>query len=207
MAKKGFAFPTKFGFSGSTGKVQQVRGHTRRVPKKAIGGVMTPNLVRGAALSQARAPMRPLTPPPNPGRVIAPPPGKVPGRVLGAAPAGPPMRNTGYRGPLDRAYADGGFVKTKKPISDVTIGDQGNSVTKRGNPPISEFDVDHGGRSPLRPGYKKGGKAKRRYAEGGGVSAVKAREIAHDVVGMHVAKPAPKGHKGFERMPMFGKHK
>lgn len=32
------------------------------------------------------------------------------------------------------------------------------------------------------------------------VTAAEARRIAHDVVGMHVNHPAPKGHKGLEKV-------
>ena len=37
-----------------------------------------------------------------------------------------------------------------------TIGDQGNSAELR-TKPITEFDKDHGGRGPLRPGFAAGG--------------------------------------------------
>jgi hypothetical protein len=39
-----------------------------------------------------------------------------------------------------------------------------------------------------------------RYASGGGVSAAEAKRIAESVVGTHVRYPAPKGHKGFEKI-------
>lgn len=32
------------------------------------------------------------------------------------------------------------------------------------------------------------------------ITAADARRIAHDVVGMHVGHPAPKGHKGLEKL-------
>jgi hypothetical protein len=102
-----------------------------------------------------------------------------------------PMR----RGAL--ALAEGGFVKEvgdSYKLKTEEIGDQGNSVVKRGNPPFSQFDAEHGGREPLRPGYKKGGS----------ISKV-ARKIAKSEVAAHVARPAPKGHKGFSKAPMFGK--
>lgn len=38
-----------------------------------------------------------------------------------------------------------------------TVGDQGNSATQRGNPPITTLDEQHGGKTPLRPGFAKGG--------------------------------------------------
>jgi hypothetical protein len=89
-------------------------------------------------------------------------------------------------------YASGGHVQQPAMKTDV-IGDQGNSVVKRGKPFITEADVDYGGSGPLRTGYKKGGKIK-------GAAA-----IAKKVVAKHVAAPAPKGHKGFNKLPMFGK--
>jgi hypothetical protein len=40
----------------------------------------------------------------------------------------------------------------------------------------------------------------RKHRADGGVTADKAREIAHEVVGMHVNRPAPEGHKGLEKV-------
>lgn len=34
MIKKGHSYPSKFGFTGSTGKVQQVGGYTRKAPTR-----------------------------------------------------------------------------------------------------------------------------------------------------------------------------
>lgn len=42
-------------------------------------------------------------------------------------------------------------------------------------------------------------------AVGGSVSAAKAREIAHEVLGEHVKFPAPMGHKGLGKMIQKGK--
>lgn len=77
-------------------------------------------------------------------------------------------------------------------------------------------DYAEGGRvpgvsNPMSPkeamGHKLGGKAKRRmgYAQGGAVSADKAKKIAQGVVKDHVQYPAPKGHKGFSRKAVIGK--
>lgn len=63
-------------------------------------------------------------------------------------------------------------------------------------------------RMPVRPMMmrSKGGKTQRMgYANGGGVTAAEAKRIAERTVGEHVRYPAPKGHKGFERLPMFGR--
>jgi hypothetical protein len=78
--KQGFSFPSKAGFSGSTGRTEEIRSYTRHVPK--------------------------------------------------------------------RKFADGGVVK---------VPDPGSSVEQR-TKPVTEFDAQHGGKGPLRPGYKEGGK-------------------------------------------------
>lgn len=82
-----FSFSSKAGFSGSTGKTQQVKSYTRTVPK--------------------------------------------------------------------RKFADGGVVREASP---------GSSVVRRDRP-VTEFDAQHGGKSPLRTGYAEGGKIKK--ARGG----------------------------------------
>jgi hypothetical protein len=172
-----------------------------------------------------------------------------------------------------------------------TIGDQGNSVVKRGKPFITEADVEYGGSGPLRTGYAKGGKipgmgklvkkANKRFGKDmakfikrsrdvdfkgagdqgealekviernpGAVGGTRVKPVAEDLkkfsrgdeegsyfggdsdatveralkerlkvkkagggavqaakreVAKHVAAPAPKGHKGFNKLPMFGK--
>lgn len=63
--------------------------------------------------------------------------------------------------------------------------------------PTNALDAVSGGKTPLRPGFSKGGKSKRMgYAKGGAVSAGEAKRIAEKTVGEHVRYPAPKGHKG-----------
>lgn len=131
MAKSGHHFPASHGFKGSTGKTQSVKGYTRSIPvKKALGGPVA----RPVGMSGPKSiPMPPVR-----------------------ARQAPIMRNPRpvMRGAAS-AYADGGFVmKTDK------IGDQGNAVVKRGNPPNTESDKEYGGTGPLRTGYAKGGKAK-----------------------------------------------
>lgn len=39
--------------------------------------------------------------------------------------------------------------------------------------PSNELDAESGGKTPLRPGYSRGGKAKKKYAEGGKVGALR----------------------------------
>lgn len=186
MAKSGHHFPAAAGFKGSTGRVQSVSGYTRAVPKKATGG-MVRNIVgrSGPKMIPQVQPKVPMTPRSSP---------KTPPQQIRQAPVMRVPRPI-KRGTIS-AYANGGFVK----MGDGTmktdkIGDQGNSVVKRGNPPITEFDADHGGRGPLRTGYK----------TGGAVSKGEATKIAASAINKHVRAPAPKGHKGFNKVPMFGK--
>jgi hypothetical protein len=144
MAKSGHHFPSRHGFSSSSGGVQQVRAHTRAAPKKFSKGGMAAPPMRGLPVAMAGRPSLPspkgaplprssVKPSPLPPRMGIPTP---PGRT--------------------RAYAGGGYVIE-------TIGDQGNSVTRRGNPPITESDRTHGGRGPLLPGLKRGGSASKGF--------------------------------------------
>lgn len=94
--RSGFKFPESAGFTSSSGKVQQVRGYTRAVVKKATGG-----------------------------------------QVKG-------MKQ------------EAGGISSYNTSKAKTIGDQGNSAELR-TKPITEFDKDHGGRGPLRPGFAMGG--------------------------------------------------
>lgn len=172
MAKSGHHFPSSHGFKGSTGKVQNVRGYTRAVPKARGGPIVRPVGMSSPKPAPFVGQARPMSAP------KAPPPRVAPVR-----------RPLPIKGGTLRAYAEGGFVMSKS-----TIGDQGNSAQKRGNPPITEFDADHGGRGPLAPGYKRGGLTKG-----------DAKKIAKTEVAAHVSRPAPKGHKGFNKTPLFGK--
>lgn len=61
-------------------------------------------------------------------------------------------------------FASGGMV-----TAPMASGD--SSVTKRAKP-VTSFDSEHGGKSPLRPGFNKGGKAC--YADGGKVATTGA---------------------------------
>lgn len=97
--KSGHSFGSKAGFSGSTGRRQEVRTYSRHTPKR-------------------------------------------------------------------HKFAEGGVVKVADPSSSVVRRDK----------PVTDFDAEHGGKSPLRPGYAKGGMAKKKscYAEGGRVGTVGA---------------------------------
>jgi hypothetical protein len=60
-----------------------------------------------------------------------------------------------------KAFADGGFVRQDNPrMKEDSIGDQGNSMARRAKS-YCNVDQESGGKSPLRPGYKKGGMAKK----------------------------------------------
>ncbi len=47
MIKKGHSYPTKFGFTGSSGKVQQVGGYTRKLPSRPKAPPVTQPPVAG----------------------------------------------------------------------------------------------------------------------------------------------------------------
>jgi hypothetical protein len=42
MIKKGHSYPSKFGFTGSSGKVQQVGGYTRKAPTRSRAPQVAP---------------------------------------------------------------------------------------------------------------------------------------------------------------------
>lgn len=175
MSKSGHSFPAAAGFQGSTGKQVSVKGYTRKLAKqdrgdiggvkKAMGGpVARPVGMSGPKMIPPAAAQSPVLTRPTAGMGI--------GARVQAAPI---MRNP--RPPMTgrMAYADGGYVKEGQgTMKTDSIGDQGNAVTKRGNPPVTEADEAYGGTGPLRTGYAKGGKT-------------------------------AKGHKGFNKAPLFGK--
>lgn len=183
MAKNGHHFPASAGFKGSTGRVQNVSGYTRAVPK-ARGGVVARPVPTSGPKMIPNAPVKPpVTPRSSP---------KTPPSQIRQAPV---MRVQPVRRGTIAAYANGGFVKMGDgTMKKETIGDQGNSAVKRGNPPFNETDKKYGGTGPLQSGYKKGG----------AVTKGDAKKIAASAVAKHVARPAPKGHKGFSKTPMFG---
>lgn len=60
-----------------------------------------------------------------------------------------------------KAFADGGFVRQDTPRMKVdSVGDQGSGMVRRAKS-YCNVDQESGGKSPLRPGYKKGGMAKK----------------------------------------------
>lgn len=170
--RSGFRFPSSAGFSGSTGKTQNI-SYTRRTPhrkKFAEGG-------------QAKVPCRPPDKPvggllENLRKTLVPP--KTPDRT--STIDSQVDRMSRRRGGKIMRKADGGRVR------DSAL--QGPNIS-------SALDQEAGPRSPLRPGYTRGGYAAK-YAKGGRIPESKMRKIAHSVVGEHVARPAPKGHKGLK---------
>lgn len=82
-----------------------------------------------------------------------------------------------------KGFATGGFVREDNPrMKEESIGDQGSALIRRKRS-SNNLDQESGGKSPIRPGYKKGGKAHgalgmafgkkkpMRKADGGPVSA------------------------------------
>jgi hypothetical protein len=67
-----------------------------------------------------------------------------------------------------KGFANGGFVRQDNPRMKVdSIGDQGSALVRRARS-SNALDQESGGKSPLRPGYKKGGRMKK--ADGGSIS-------------------------------------
>jgi hypothetical protein len=76
-----------------------------------------------------------------------------------------------------KAFADGGFVRQDNPrMKSESVGDSGSALQRRSRP-TTQLDAESGGRSPLRPGFKRGGKLKKmRKADGGYVDAQRELE-------------------------------
>jgi hypothetical protein len=73
-----------------------------------------------------------------------------------------------------KGYASGGFVKEGYQPKVEKVGDSGHATTLRSQP-STNLDQETGGKTPLRPGYKKGGKAKK--AMGGALGAALASAV------------------------------
>lgn len=129
-----FSFSSKAGFTGSTGKQQEVRGYVRSIPKKK--------------------------------------------------------------------FSHGGPVTTPMASGD-------SSVIKR-TKPVTSFDAEHGGKSPLRPGFNKGGEAC--MASGGRTMGMRPRNAGpvKPPPAPTLSAPAPSPMKtnqrfgNFSRRPLFG---
>lgn len=90
----------------------------------------------------------------------------------------------------------------------------GNAATLR-NEPANQMDAETGGKSPLRPGFSKGGRMKKalggpvRAAKGGALAAVgkTVKSAAEKKVAAAKPKGAParKGFGSFNRTPLIGR--
>jgi len=178
---KDFEFPASAGFHSSGSDRVGVRPHTRTAPQRfAKGGI-----VRGA--TQTRPHLSAYERASLDAEKYGRPTPKAPPAPKVEAPKQTPrisvtdaLRGKGRRqreqdlglangGPI-KCYADGGLVKRAK------------SVTQQ--------DVESGGKSPLRPGFAKGGRAK--FAKGGDIAQDKA--MISKAISKHVASPKPRGH-------------
>lgn len=182
-----FAFPSKAGFGPSSGRVKSISGYTRRAGKRpkrlAVGGLAEDGIVEAPGFSDFAEG------------------GKVKGvsdpmsakEAMGHKLGGKAKRRMGY--------AKGG----------VAVDAMKNAMRKKLGAQFTEAEYQQmmkkSGKAPtnrVRP-VKAGPRNTVRFAEGGKVSAAKAKQIAQGVVKDHVNYPAPKGHKGFNRNAVIGK--
>jgi hypothetical protein len=169
--KSGFSFPSKFGFSGSTGTTQSIASYTRRKPlRKAQGGAVSTGgrVNTGSALTARTEPTTDLN------------------------------REGGGRSPLRPGFSKGGSAADKR---------MGYS---KGGSAKARMGYSAGGSAKKRMGYSAGGKAADKrmgYAQGGGVTRAEAKRIAESTIGRHVRYPAPEGHAGLAAAMPRGKKK
>lgn len=198
---KEFEFPSSAGFTGSATDrtTTSVRSHERSKPRFAEGGPVTSD----------------KTPPPNPPtsqkqQTASPPPPKKEEKLSLAEIMGGKGRRQAEK---DLGLKKGGRAKRK-------FAEGGSAGVNRSRP-SSDLDEELGGRSTLRPGYRKGGLSPKmvKKAMGGPVKAAKGGDVAqdrkmiHEALEKHINSPAPRGHKGlkgcakggFQRTPMYGK--
>lgn len=158
--RSGFNFSQGAGFTGSSGKVQNISSYARKVPERARfakGGAVDSSLHSfkdDSALNQLHGPTGGLRP--------------------------------GFtRGGRATKYAEGGPAKKPPKVP-----------PKAPPPPKSTAEILRSGRKEQMAelGIKRGGAVKH-YAKGGLIPADKAAKRA---LKMHVAAPAPKGHKGLK---------
>lgn len=95
--------------------------------------------------------------------------------------------------PAKTKFASGGVVK---------VADPGSSVVRR-NRPVTEFDAQHGGKGPLRPGFAEGGKVgaaikmvKQLIAQGNSTEAAAAKAARRYGVPQDSLKQGPTGGGG-----------
>lgn len=184
-AISGHGFPSDFGFSGSTGKSQNIGSYTRKTPmKKAEGGAARKTIKTG-----------------SPG--IS---GAIHDVVESVSRAIAPKSISQRKARLEQQEKDAGYAEGGKV--------EGNAATLR-NEPANELDAETGGKSTLRPGFSKGGKMHKalggpvRAAKGGALAAV--GKGAKSAVEKKVAAAKPKGAGGrkgygsFNRTPLIGR--
>lgn len=174
--RSGFSFPSKFGFTGSTGRVQNI-SYTRRTPKHhyAEGGRVRDGALHGPTIANAlddeAGPERPLRP--------------------GFAKGGKWIKGAIKHPGAFKAKAKKAGMSTKAFAAKVTKpGSHASTQTKRQAnlaKTLTSFHHAKGSRAP-------------RYAKGGRIPDHKMEKIAHKVVGEHVARPAPQGHQGLGKL-------
>lgn len=186
-----FEFPSGFGFSSSASDrtTTTVRSHERAKPHFAQGGAVNS---RGPGDQYARG-----------GKAASK---KTPGLSKRGRPQKLVSPVDAVRGNIrrqreqDLGLAKGGQAKYAKggPVYDNKIS-TGHALQQRSEP-TSVLDRESGGKTSLRPGFKKGGMKK---AMGGPVRAKRGgptSDIAQDkrmmkeVMSKHIAAPKPRGH-------------
>lgn len=172
--RSGFSFPAKAGFTSSTGKVQNI-SYTRKTPHrkpvmKAEGGQVSRRV-------ESRGPMKALSEELRKTMMPKRDPMATRDRMIEDA--------TGAAvTPSERArFASGGRVND-------------SALTGRSEPD-SALNQESGGKTPLRPGFTRGGMAAK-YAKGGRIPDHKVKAMIDRKMSKHVATPAPKGHKGLK---------
>ncbi len=67
-----------------------------------------------------------------------------------------------------KGFADGGFVRQDNPrMKEESVGDQGSALIRRARS-TNNLDQESGGKTPVRPGYRKGGRSKKMCKAAGG---------------------------------------
>jgi hypothetical protein len=87
-----------------------------------------------------------------------------------------------------KGFASGGFVRQDNRMKCDVVGDQGSALVRRARPSTAE-DQDSGGKTPLRPGYGKGGRAVKR-AFGGGVMSRGMRDAVERAKQQQISAPS-----------------
>lgn len=177
--RSGFNFSQQAGFSGSTGKTQQI-SYTRRTPKRghkpafADGGRVVDSALQGRV----------------------PPSNGLDQESGGTSPLRPGFTRGGYA----NKYANGGQVSKQPKATRASFATSAIAASS----PSSESKSDMKRRMTnaqdrIMGTYTPDSSAKPRYAKGGLIPAEKvASREAKAAVAKHVAHAAPKGHKGLK---------